>query len=165
MEHFIRLGKMIFYMAGLGLLLGAIAGFLGVVTIFVLNILGSSPSEIFSWVGGLILSGFLYGCTFGGGYGGVSGLASGIMMALVTAVGFGEVRNVQVYRLTMGVVTLVMTSGVFILSGLWRYVNSMGLEWIAMVAMSVVIAVYASQIVSKQYIKEVGLFKKKKGVA
>lgn len=165
MEHLIRLGKMIFRMAGLGLLLGAMAGFLGTVTIFALNILESSPTEIFSWVGGLILSGVLYGCTFGGAYGGVSGLASGITMALVTAVGFREIPNIKVYRWVMGAITLVTTAGVFSLSGLWRYANSMGLQWTTVLVMSVVIAVYTSQIVSKKYIAEIRLQKKKKGVA
>lgn len=149
-------------MTAWGVVLGAIAGTLVGATILISD---ASPVDILREIAGLIFLSVFYGGSFGGIYGGIAGLISGLVMALVTAVAFREIRNVKVFRLAMGIVTAVITVGVFVVGGLWSFGAGMELTWTAAMAMSVVIAVYASQIVSKKYIKEVGLLKKKKGAA
>jgi len=162
MEHLQRLAKMCALMTVYGVVLGAIAGTLVGATILMVD---ASPADILRELAGLIFLSVFYGGMFGGMYGGFSGFISGLMMALVTAVGFREIRNLKTFRYAMGIVTAVVTLSVFVLGGLWDLGIGMELTWTAAMIMSVVIAVYASQIVSKKYFQEIGLQKKKKGVA
>jgi len=137
-----------------GAILGAIAGFLvGFVMLL--------PDVSFIEILDLILLSALFGGSFGALYGAGAGFFSGFVMALVTALAFGEIRNIQRFKIVMGVITVVMTSGVFLFGGLWIFGDGMELTWASAMFMSVVIATYASQIVSRKYIRDISVRKKK----
>jgi len=155
-----RLAKMCSLMTTFGMILGAIAGFLVAWTILITD-MGMSVDEILNEIVEITFLSALYGSMFGGIYGGVSGLISGFFMALVTAVAFRELRNVRRFRIVMGSITAVLTTGVFLLGGLWELGIGLDFTWTVALIMSVVIAVYASQIVSKRYARDSILRKKK----
>ncbi len=150
------LGKMFIYMLIFGTILGAIAGAL---VGFVMLLPEASSSDIFD----LLYTSVLFGGVFGAIYGGTAGFISGIIMTVVTAVAYREINNVKRYKLVMGAITAVVTSGVFILGGLWRLGLGMELAWTSAMILSVVIATYASQIVAKKYIRDMSIRKKKVG--
>lgn len=151
----LKMGTLMFL---LGMLLGAIAGFLVGWVLLISDVpISELPGQI---LGITFISGF-YGGMFGGLYGGMSGFISGLGMVLVTAVGFREIRNVRRFRIVMGLITAIMTGGVFLLGGLWDFGYGLELAWTSAMVLSVVIAVYASQIIAKKYIKEMSLRKRK----
>lgn len=158
-----NLVKMIALMTAYGVILGGIAGFLVGWAILIVDSTTFSESMIRNLINITVLS-LMYGGIFGGVYGGGSGLISGFFMAMVTAIAFGEIRNVQRFKMVMGLITGIMTIGVFMLGGLWWFGSGIELTWTLAMILSIVIAVYASQIVSKKYIKQIDL-RKKKGIA
>lgn len=159
-----------------GLVLGAVGGFLvaWMVAIFMrypyaLSFVGLAEHII----NGLFL-GFLIGGISGFIYGSTAGLLCGFLMAFVTTLAFHEIRNPQRFKSVMGVIAAVGTMATFYFGGLWGFIQFINYElfyidveatMVGAMIFSIVIAVYASQIVSKKYTQEVGLLKKKKGVA
>lgn len=153
-------GRMITRMGLYGIGLGAIAGFLVGATLLLTQ--GDlTVSEIIASIFGVLVLSAIYGGMFGGIYGGFSGIFSGGAMALVTALAFREIRNEKFYRYAMGAVTTVMTTGVFAWGGLWSLGFMDSLAWGAAMVMSVVIAVYASQMTAKKYLRERDVRKQK----
>lgn len=153
-----QLVKMGILMTLFGVMLGALAGFLVGWTL----LLSDTPlSDIPREIAGITFISGIYGTMFGGLYGGMSGFISGLGMVLVTAVGFREIRNVRRFRIVMGLITAIITGGVFMLGGLWDFGYGLELAWTSAMVLSVVIAVYASQIIAKKYIKEMSLRKRK----
>lgn len=96
-------------------------------------------------------------------YGGTSGLFSGAIMTLVTAMGYKIVRNPRNYKVVMGAITTFVTGGIFFGFGLWELGSDMdfGLAWLSALVMSIVIAVYASQMTARKYINEISVQKEK----
>lgn len=149
-----KLAKMWLYMTLYGCALGAVAGFL---VGFVILMADASFRDILD----LIYVTGIFGGAFGGLFGGASGFISGFVMTLVTALAFREVRNIRRFKIVMGSITVVITSSVFLLGGLWDLGSGNGFTWVSAMAMSVVIAVYASQIVAKKYLHDMTARKKK----
>lgn len=137
-----------------GCMLGAVAGFL---VGFVFLMSDTSFSDIFSII---YLSG-LFGGALGGLSGGASGFISGFVMTLVTALAFGEIRDIKRFKIVMGCITAVITSGVFLIGGLWALGSGDEFAWTSAMVMSVVIATYASQIVARKYAHDMNIRKKK----
>ena len=160
MQQFDSLLKMFGRMTIYGVVLGAIAGFLVGMTVLT-AFPGTSAREVLESIVGLIMLSLLYGGFFGGMYGGTSGLFCGLVMALVTAVAFRDIRNLQRFKIVMGIITTVITSGVFVLGGLWEFSSGIELTWASAMILSVVIAAYASQIVSRKYYYEMSFRKQK----
>jgi len=139
-----------------GTILGGIAGALVGFVILL-------PEASFSDILELLYASTLFGGAFGAVYGGISGIISGIVMTLVTALAFREIHDVKRFKTTMGVITAVITSGVFVLGGLWSLGFNIELAWTGAMILSVVIATYASQIVAKKYLRDISIRKKKVG--
>ena len=151
-----------------GIVLGMVAGVLVSVVILAYQ----STTDISSIVGTSIVVGVIFGALAGG----VSGFCCGLVMMIVTAVAFRELRNRKRLRLIMGLITTGITGGFFVVGGftiLAQYMElphynqhlgvypSIDLPWASAMIMSVVIAVYASQIVTRKYIEEMSPRKEK----
>jgi hypothetical protein len=154
MNRIRKLAKMWIYMTLYGCMLGAVAGFL---VGFAILMSDTSFSEILELI---YLSAIFWGA-FGGIYGGASGFVSGFVMTLVTALAFGEIRDIKRFKIVMGCITAVITSGVFLLGGLWGLGSGDEFAWTSAMVMSVVIATYASQIVARRYAHDMNIRKKK----
>jgi len=142
-------------MGAYGMMLGAMAGFLLSFTFFTSQI-GISDIIILS-----VMFSILFGGAHGAVYGGIAGLISGLVMALMTSFIFREIHHFFRFRLVMGFTTCVMTVAVFWFGGLWQFFTG---TLFYEIIVAVVIAIYASQIVSKKYLNEI-MIDKKKGVA
>lgn len=157
MARFDSLLKLFGRMTIYGIVLGATAGALVGVTM--LMGWGMGDNILDSIASSLIL-GILYGGIFGGIYGSMGGLFSGTVMTFVTALGYREVRNPQRYKLAMGTITALMTGGTFLFFGLFD-LGTNDMVWLLVVLISVAIAVYASQIAARKYIRELSVRKEK----
>lgn len=109
---------------------------------------------------------FIFGAIGGSIFGAISGLFSGFFMAIITRLLFQELRLTLIYKLLMGLTTLVTTSYIFWDSEIWLFLKTMRFEnagsvWAVTLVMSVIIAVYVSQIVARKYINEVSVRKAK----
>lgn len=162
MQRFDSLLKMFGRMTIYGAVLGAIAGMLVGFVILLGEFSPEYDQNIISFVAETAVISAIWGGMFGGMYGGASGLFCGFAMTVVTSIGYATVRNPRNYKIVMGTLTAVLTSGVFFLGGLWDLGVEMGiLTWASALGMSVVIAVYASQITARKYINEISMGKEK----
>lgn len=152
--------KMFGRMTIFGIFLGAVAGFLVGVALLIMSY-DPTYDSLPEFVMGTLTVSFVWGGMFGGMYGGASGLFAGLAMAFFTAVGYGTIQDTKSYKRTMGVITAVITSSIFIFGGLFALGMDMGLPWISAMVLSVVIAVYASQITAKKYLAEITVRKEK----
>lgn len=152
-------GRMTMYGLGLGAVAGCLVGATLAIAIFAESPSGNILETLFA---GLMFGG-LYGIIFGGLYGSISGLFSGTVMTFVSAIGFGIVRNPQNYKRIMGAITAVVTGFVFFGLGLWDLGMFMDVDmtWSVSLLLSIVIAVYASQIASRKYIADLSVHKEK----
>lgn len=157
------------YMLQYGIYLGCLVGFFGAIPLALMILLPTSGyflliGLLFAGVMGVIV-GVIYGC--------MAGFISGAMMHGVTRLCFREVKRVGLYRVVMGVTTLVSTSLTFLIFPLFSIVNNPHLlpataatysiststipvdAWYALWLMALVFAVYASQRVATYYLREV----------
>lgn len=163
MQRFDSLLKMFGRMTIYGAVLGGIAGVLvGFVILFGEHNPEYDP-HIIQFAMEVAVISVIWGGMFGGIYGGASGLFCGIVMAVITSIGYGTVRNPRNFKIVMGTITAVITSGIFLVGGLWDLgAGEAGdLTWASAMVMSVVIAVYASQITARKYVNEMSLGKAK----
>jgi len=164
MTRFDSLLKIFARMITYGVVLGAIAGFLVGFVLLLFDPYSSPNSDFFNQIIGAFILSLIYGSFFGGMYGGASGFVSGLAMTVVTAIGYATVRNLRNYKIVMGAITAFVTSGIFFGFGLWDMVggnSDMDMAWFSALAMSVVIAVYASQIIARKYVNEMTVRKAK----
>lgn len=122
------------------------------------------------------------GVIIGSLYGVMAGFCSGLMMRITTQLCFREIRRTWLYKVTMGATTLLTTGIIFSATGLSSMFiapefgqgkanpmfQGLALEymipddaWIALVLMALVFAVYASQRVAQQYLRETDVRKSK----
>lgn len=148
----------------LGALLGAIAGFLSLFTISTSFYIRHDVIELARIIEGLFLS-IAVGGIYGGFYGGVSGFLSGLAMAVISAILFSKIRNVHLYKFAMGALTALITGTILRITvleiALVLDYQANVQSWIVAIVMSVVIAVYASQITARKYLREMSVRKQK----
>lgn len=116
-------------------------------------------------VGGIVWS-IVFGGMIGGMYGTIAGFASGSIMVGVSYMAFRVVQTPRIYKLVMGIITCAATLFVFLdgeLMTLLSYIQpeTADMSAVAVMLMSVVIAVYASQITARKYIHEISIRKQK----
>lgn len=148
--------KVWFRMTAYGVILGTIASILVGLVISVDSFNESSISSIINHVAGITM---LYGF-FGMLFGFNAGLISGLVMGIVSAVLFYEMRRPRTYKISMGLITFIITSYV-LFGGSGSLSTNIDFTWAGALGMSVVIAVYASQITARKYIKEISIRKGK----
>lgn len=151
-------------MTASGFILGGIAGGLVLLTLAFTHVLTADTVYLTLGVifGGIIWS-LIWGAMFGFMFGGISGFFSGLIMAIISVIGFREIRRPQFYKFSMGLITLVTTG--YILFEFWGFLFELFKDnvmmWASALGMSVVIVIYASQITARKYINEMSVRKGK----
>lgn len=167
------------YMTQYGLYLGCLVGFFGAIPIAFILLNNPLTISVLAIVSILVIIGTIIG-TF---YGIVSGFLSGWMMLIVTKFCFRIVRRPQFYKAVMGLVTVSTTSLVFLVLPLWsnRQTTEVlptthadarwaGIDFapqlpdnlgLTLCVMALLFAIYASQQVAIEYLKEVDVRKSK----
>lgn len=157
----IDLFEKIFGRMGLyGIVLGGLAGGLTLLSINLIYSINTQNTIIFEMIAWSLVIGGLTGGIFGG----ISGFCSGLLMGFTSIIIFRTVHAPFLYKLTMGAITFLTTS--FILFRSWRIGLSLipiefRLTWLYALFVSVVIAVYVSQITARKYILDLTTTKKK----
>ena len=146
-------------MSQYGVILGCLIGFFGTIP---LTITWFELTSILPVIAVLLMIG-LCGGFLGLLYGGVSGYVSGWLIQIVTQSIFQDMKRQAVYKITVGAITLGVTCIIILAGSMWlnidmeqvfaRSVSPMELQSIGL--MSLVFAVYASQRVATEYLREV----------
>ena len=104
----------------------------------------------------------VFGLIFGGIFGMMAGVYSGIGMAMITSLFFSDIISRNIYKIVMGIITAIC-SGLFFSSGLWhlRLDGINVTSWNATLSLAILLAVYASQRVTTDYLNEWSLRKYK----
>jgi len=144
-----------------GAVLGGVAGALVLLTAEIIFGNYSQDLSLFWFCLALV-----YGAIGGTVMGGIAGLSAGFMMSIITELGFRMVHHKRLYQMAMGLVTGVVVTLVFFGSNIWHFLVRMpfpdaGQTWSLTLMMSVVIAVYASQITARKYLIEINRRKEK----
>jgi|GEM_PF-1928891 len=160
------------YMTHYGIALGCLVGFFGALALTLT--LSNTATQLPQLVTMMLVAG-MFGGIIGIFYGAVSGFASGLLMALVTQIAYREIRRHDVYKLVMGMVTAIATLTIFLAIPFWHSITYQALPVDPMFAgigdrsllmipveagfslwiMSLVFAVYASQRVATEYLRDV----------
>lgn len=151
------LKRMTFY----GFMLGSASGLLVALTILLLpNI--ENPN--FLGIPFTPLTAILGGAGFGMLFGTVAGFTSGFGMALFTLLLFREVHDEQGFRIFMGSTTFMLTLATLVGRGLWTF-GEYAVDpfvWQVTMAMTLVIAIYASQRTATKYLLDIQTEKTKR---
>jgi hypothetical protein len=148
-------------MSQYGIILGWLVGFFGTIpltlTRFDLSMIFPVIAVllIFSMSGGLV--GLLYGA--------VSGYVSGVLIAVVTWLVFQDIKRHAVYKFMLGTITFGVTLMIILAGQMWlsidfeqvlaRSISATELQSLGI--MSLIFAVYASQRVATDYLRDMDL--------
>jgi len=145
-------------MSQYGVILGCLVGFFGTIP---LTLTWFDFSRILPVIAVLLTIG-LCGGLVGLLYGGVSGYVSGWIIQIVTRFMFQDMKRQAVYKVAVGSITVGVTFIIILVGSMWlnidfkqvfaRSVSPMELQTLGM--MSLVFAVYASQRVATQYLRD-----------
>lgn len=148
-------------MSQYGIILGCLVGFFGSIP---LTLAWFDLSMILPVLAALIIIG-VSGALVGLGYGALSGYFSGLLIAFVTRLVFQDLKRQTVYKFTVGTITFGVTL-IIILMG--QVLLAMDFEQLfarsisvaelqSLGIMSLIFAVYASQRVATEYLRDLDL--------
>jgi hypothetical protein len=142
-----------------GIILGCLVGFFGTIT---LTLMWFDLSLILPVVATLLIIS-MCGALVGIIYGAISGYISGLLMAFLTRYIFRQVKWIAVYRITVGMITFGVTLTIILVGQMGLSIDqeqvfarsiSMS-DWQSLWIMGLVFAVYASQQVVTEYLREI----------
>ena len=148
----------IIYMTLYGILFGLLVGFFGGMP---LSLMMLDESMSLHNVGSALLGGVI-GSILGMVYGIFTGFTSGVMMLTVTHIFFRVIHRQRLYKLMMGVVTIISTAFYLMIFPVWLFFKEAGFT---LVLMSLGFAIHASQRVAHDYLREIHLRKSKAKIA
>ena len=144
-----------------GISLGYMIGCVGAIPLALVGFDVSLLLPLMALVVIIMMSGGLLGMV----YGAVSGFFSGLLMTTTTRYIFPDIRQDQVYKITMGLLAFGTTLTMFVIDYVCIGTHNGELfartmpasDWYAIGLMSLIFAVYASQRTATQYLLETKL--------
>ncbi len=156
MNDYPPIAGIVLRMIGYGVMLGIIAGLLSVFTITLPSHLQMNVDMPLHDIGEAFFALIIIGVAFGGFYGSLAGLTNGVALGFVSLLAFRKIHKPRLYKAIIGSLTAIIT-GIVLMSTVLPmtvaldYMANTG-AWMTSIAMSVIIFVYVSQIVARNYI-------------